>query len=161
VVVYLLAFPSKPTRAACPTHPILEFIAPLVFGKGTHHEALHCTVFSTPLSLPLTHPKYPPYHHILEQQRGIYREATNSHEPNTNMGKKWNIHLHESKSVHTRINFTNRLCEHIPVTINNQNVPYANTAKYLGMTLDAKLRLKAHVKKKRRTGTKIPKKCIG
>jgi hypothetical protein len=61
--------------------------------------------------------------------------------------KNWNIQLSESKSVH--INFTNRHFEHIPVTINNQNVPYAKTAKYLGMTLDAKLRWKAHVKKKR------------
>ena len=61
--------------------------------------------------------------------------------------KKWNIQLNESKSVH--INFTNRRIENIPVTINNQKVPCANTAKYLGMTLDAKLRWKAHVKKKR------------
>jgi hypothetical protein len=69
----------------------------------------------------------------------MYREATNSHEPNTNMDKKKrNIQLNETKSVH--INFTNRICEHIPVTINNQKVPYANTAKYLGMNLDAKLR---------------------
>jgi len=37
----------------------------------------------------------------------------------------------------------------IPVTINNQKVPYANTAKYLDMALDAKLRWKAHVEKKR------------
>jgi len=59
--------------------------------------------------------------------------------------KKWHIQLNESKLVH--INFTNRCCEHIPVTINNQKVQYANTAKYLGMTLDIKLRI-AHVKKK-------------
>ena len=57
------------------------------------------------------------------------------------------IQLNESKSVH--INFTNRRFEHIPVTMNNQKLPYANTAKYLVMTLDAKLRWKAHVKKKR------------
>ena len=48
--------------------------------------------------------------------------------------KKWHIQLNESKSVH--INFTNRRLEHIQVTINNQKLPYANTAKYLGMTLD-------------------------
>jgi hypothetical protein len=63
------------------------------------------------------------------------------------MGKKiWNIQLNQSKSIH--INFTNRCLEHTPITINNQKVPYANTAKYLGMTLDAKLPWKAHVKKK-------------
>jgi hypothetical protein len=61
--------------------------------------------------------------------------------------KKWNIQLNESKSVH--INFTNRHFEHFAVIINNQKVPYANTAKYLRMTLDAKLRWKAHVKKQR------------
>jgi len=60
--------------------------------------------------------------------------------------KKWHIQLNESKSVH--INFTNRRFEHVTGTINNQKVSYANTAKYLGMTLDAKLRWKAHVKKK-------------
>ena len=70
--------------------------------------------------------------------------------------KKWHIQLNESKSVH--INFTNRSLEHIPVTINNQKVPYANIAKYLGMTLDAKLRWKAHVKKETRgNGPKIQK----
>jgi hypothetical protein len=73
--------------------------------------------------------------------------------------KKWNIQLNETKSVH--INFTNRLCEHIPVTTNNQKVPYANTAKYLGMTLDAKLRWKAHVKKKKEELELRYKKCIG
>jgi len=59
------------------------------------------------------------------------------------------IQLNEAKSVH--INFANKRFEHTPVAINNQKVPYANTAKYLGTTLDAKLRWKAHVKKKRET----------
>jgi len=40
-------------------------------------------------------------------------------------------------------------CQHIPITINDKVIPHSNTAKYLGMTLDAKLRSKAHVKKKR------------
>ena len=35
------------------------------------------------------------------------------------------------------------------LNINNTQIPYANTAKYLGITLDARLRWKAHVKKKR------------
>ena len=48
------------------------------------------------------------------------REITNSHKPNTKLDKNWHIQRNESKSV-----------------------------KYLGMTLDAKLHWKAHVKKKR------------
>jgi hypothetical protein len=47
--------------------------------------------------------------------------------------KKWRIYLNESKSAH--VNFTNRRFEHIPVNVNNQMVPYANTTKYFGMTL--------------------------
>jgi len=42
-------------------------------------------------------------------------------------GRKNGTRSFESKSVH--INFTNRRFEQIPVTINNQNVPCANTAK--------------------------------
>ena len=61
--------------------------------------------------------------------------------------RKWRIRLNESKSVH--VNFTNRNIQHIPVNTNNNQIPYSNTAKYLGITLDAKLRWKAHVKKKR------------
>jgi hypothetical protein len=60
---------------------------------------------------------------------------------------KWRIKLNESKSVH--INFTNKRTAQRPVFINGTQLPYANTAKYLGMTLDAKLRWKEHIKKKR------------
>jgi hypothetical protein len=64
-----------------------------------------------------------------------------------NWTKKWRITLNESKSTH--INFTNRKIEYIPVRLNLQQIPYSDNAKYLGMTLDSKLRWKAHVKKKR------------
>lgn len=64
----------------------------------------------------------------------------------SNWTKQWRIKLNETKSTH--VNFTNRRINTIPVEINSQ-VPYANTAKYLGMTLDAKLKWKAHVKKKK------------
>jgi hypothetical protein len=60
---------------------------------------------------------------------------------------KWRIKLNESKSVHT--DFTNKKITQQPIFINGTQVPYANTAKYLGMTLDAKLRWKEHIKKKR------------
>jgi len=70
--------------------------------------------------------------------------------------RKWRIKLNETKSVH--IDFTNKRIEHKPIHINHQVVPYENTAKYLGMTLDAKLRWKPHVKKKTgRTCTEIQK----
>jgi hypothetical protein len=60
---------------------------------------------------------------------------------------KWRIKLIESKSVH--IDFTNRKIKQQPIFINGTKVPYANTAKYLGMNLDAKLRWKEHIKRKR------------
>ena len=60
--------------------------------------------------------------------------------------RKWRINLNETKSVH--IDFTNKRIEHKPIYINHQVVPYENTAKYLGMILDTKLRWKPHVKKK-------------
>jgi hypothetical protein len=55
--------------------------------------------------------------------------------------------LNESKSVH--IDFTNKKIRQQPIFINGTNVPYANTAKYLGMTLVAKLQWKENIKKKR------------
>jgi hypothetical protein len=61
--------------------------------------------------------------------------------------KKWRIKLNESKSVHT--DFTNKRITQWPIYINSIQIPYANTAKYLGMTLDTKLRRKEHLKKKR------------
>ena len=41
------------------------------------------------------------------------------------------------KSVH--MNFTNRKVDPVRVYIKGLKVPYANTAKYLGMTLDLSL----------------------
>jgi hypothetical protein len=44
---------------------------------------------------------------------------------------------------------TNKKIRQQPIFINGTNVPYANTEKYLGMTLDAKLWWKEHIKKTR------------
>jgi predicted GIY-YIG superfamily endonuclease len=73
----------------------------------------------------------------LQRSINIIQEWTN----------RWKIKLNETKSTH--VDFTNKRITHKPLYINNKVVPYADTAKYLGMTLDAKLRWKAHVKKKR------------
>jgi hypothetical protein len=56
-----------------------------------------------------------------------------------NWTRKWLAKPNEAKSVHA--DFTNTRCQHTPVTINDKVIPHSNTAKYLGMTLDAKLRL--------------------
>jgi hypothetical protein len=61
--------------------------------------------------------------------------------------KRWRIKLNEAKSVH--VNITNKKFNYLPVSINQQIIPHENSAKYLGMTLDAKLRWKVHVEKKR------------
>jgi hypothetical protein len=60
--------------------------------------------------------------------------------------RKWRIKLNESKSVH--IDFTNNKIKQQPIFIDGTKVPYDNTAKYLGMILDDKLRWKEHIKKK-------------
>lgn len=62
--------------------------------------------------------------------------------------KKWRIKLNEAKSQH--INFTYRREAPLPVFMSERRVPYANTAKYLGMTLDARLNWKSHIKTKRK-----------
>jgi hypothetical protein len=61
--------------------------------------------------------------------------------------KHWRIILNEIKSLH--VNFTNRKVDYVQVTFNGNQIPHSNRAKYLGMTLDAKLRWKEHVKKKK------------
>jgi hypothetical protein len=61
--------------------------------------------------------------------------------------KKWRIKFNESKSVH--ISFTNKRITQRPIYISGTQIPYANTAKYLGMTLDTKLPWKEHIKMKR------------
>jgi hypothetical protein len=53
---------------------------------------------------------------------------------------KWLTKVNESKSVH--IHFINNKTKQQPIFINGTKVPYANTAKYVGMNLDAKLRWK-------------------
>ena len=69
------------------------------------------------------------------------------HDEINNWTRKWLIKLNEGKSIH--VNFTNQRCHHIPMLMNGKTIPHSQTAKYLGMTLDAKLRWKVHVKKKR------------
>jgi hypothetical protein len=59
---------------------------------------------------------------------------------------KWRIKLNESKSVHN--GFKNKKIRQQLIFINGTKVPYANTAKYLCMNLDAKLQWKQHIKKK-------------
>ncbi|KAL1448307.1 hypothetical protein WDU94_003690 [Cyamophila willieti] len=59
----------------------------------------------------------------------------------------WRIKLNETKSVH--VDFTYRNLPYMPIYLNNVVIPYSNQAKYLGMNLDAKLKWKEHVKKKK------------
>jgi hypothetical protein len=57
--------------------------------------------------------------------------------------RKWRIKLNESKSL--QIDFANNKIKQQPIFINGTKVPYANTAKYLGMTLDGKLRWREQI----------------
>jgi hypothetical protein len=65
----------------------------------------------------------------------------------SNWTKRWRIKLNETKSTH--INFTYQKVNNMTININSQKIQYASTAKYLGMTLDTKLKWKEHVKKKK------------
>lgn len=79
----------------------------------------------------------------IEESTLILQNAMNSFSEWT---EKWGIRINENKS--TQVDFTNKKIRHLPVMLNNVPIPHANTAKYLGMNLDAKLRWKVHVKKK-------------
>jgi hypothetical protein len=66
------------------------------------------------------------------------------------------IYLHQTavnrqlkyKKKNYVIQTANNKIKQQPVLINGTQVPYANTAKYLGMTLGVKLRWKERIKKK-------------
>jgi hypothetical protein len=64
----------------------------------------------------------------------------------SNWTDQWLIKLNGSKSTH--VTFTSKRCHYVPITMICKTIPHSLTAKYLGMTLDAKLRWKVHVKKK-------------
>jgi hypothetical protein len=69
--------------------------------------------------------------------------------------RKWRIKLNETKP--TYINFTNQKIDQRSILLNGVRIPPANTAKYRGMTLDAKLRRKAHNQEETRgTANQIP-----
>lgn len=63
-----------------------------------------------------------------------------------NWTKQWRIKLNQAKSQH--INFTLKKDSPLPITIDGTRVPKVKAVKYLGMTLDAKLNWKEHVRSK-------------
>jgi hypothetical protein len=82
---------------------------------------------------------------------GDVEEATNklqsAADKISNWTSQWLIKLNGDKSIH--VNFTNQRCHHMPIIMNGKTIPHSQTAKYLDMTLDAKLRWKVYVKNKR------------
>jgi hypothetical protein len=85
--------------------------------------------------------------------------TTISHEQSHYLDKKRQIKLNRSKSEH--IDFTNKKIRQQPIFVTGSQVPYVNTAKYLGMILGAKLWWKEHIKKKVMSSTSSSGKCIG
>lgn len=61
--------------------------------------------------------------------------------------KDWRIKANENKSVQVTFTLKKETCP--PVTLNNNDIPQENVAKYLGMHLDRRLTWKKHIKSKR------------
>lgn len=59
----------------------------------------------------------------------------------------WRVALSGPKSAH--VIFTNRKVGYLPILLEGAPAPFSDSAKYLGVTLDSKLRWKQHVKNKR------------
>lgn len=62
--------------------------------------------------------------------------------------KTWRIKANETKSQHVTFSLRKETCP--SVTLNGQQLPRSNNAKYLGMHLDRRLNWKEHISKKRK-----------
>jgi hypothetical protein len=60
---------------------------------------------------------------------------------------QWLIKLTGDKSTH--VTFTNKRCHYVLIIMNGKTIPHSLTVKFLGKTLDTKLRWKVHVKEKK------------
>ncbi|GBP42596.1 RNA-directed DNA polymerase from mobile element jockey [Eumeta japonica] len=68
--------------------------------------------------------------------------------------KTWRIKANQSKSAH--VTFTLRKGDCPPITLNGEQIPHSDAAKYLGMHLDRRLTWKKHIWSKRKClGTKL------
>lgn len=79
----------------------------------------------------------------------IASEQTQNHLNNLEQWlKKWKIRVNENKSTHVTYTLRKETCP--VVTINNVQIPQAQTVKYLGIHIDRKLTWKHHIMKKKK-----------
>lgn len=70
--------------------------------------------------------------------------------------KKWRIKANEAKSQHITFSLRKETCP--SVTLNGEQLPHADNAKYLGMHLDRRLNWKKHIfTKRKQLGLKLSK----